>query len=241
MPRLRVHNVAISLDGFAAGPNQSLDAPLGEGGEELHEWMFKTRFWRDRVGEPGRDEGVSNDFMIAGDENIGATIMGRNMFGPIRGEWDDPNWKGWWGDNPPYHHDVFVLTHFPHDDIPMEGGTTFHFVTDGIEAALERAFEAAGGKDVRLGGGAEAIQQYLRAGLIDHLHVAITPVLLGSGERLFDDVGDALSDYRVTEFAGADGVTHAVLISIVSPSSTRKSLSGSSNTRLRFGSSSSGV
>jgi dihydrofolate reductase len=211
MSRLRVHNYSISLDGFGAGPNQSRETPLGEGGEELHEWIFTTRHWKERLGEPGGEEGVSNDFMIAGDDNIGATIMGRNMFGPIRGEWGEEDWKGWWGDEPPYHHDVFVLTHFPHDDIGMEGGTTFRFVTDGIESALERAVEAAEGKDVRLGGGASTIQQYLRAGLIDHLHVAISPRLLGSGERLFDGVGDALLAYRCTEFVGAEGVTHAVL------------------------------
>ena len=212
MPRLRVHNFSVSLDGFGAGPNQSIDAPLGEGGEELHEWVFKTRHWGDMTGDSGAgEEGVSNDFMIAGDEGIGAHIMGRNMFGPIRGDWTDEEWNGWWGDDPPYHHDVFVLTHFARSDIPMQGGTTFHFVTDGIEAALDKAFEAADGKDVRIGGGASTVQQYLRAGLIDHLHFAISPVLLGHGERLFEGVGDALSAYRCTQFLGTDGVTHAVV------------------------------
>lgn len=212
MPRLRVHNFSISLDGFGAGPNQGLDNPLGEGGEDLHEWIFKTRHWKELVGESGNgEEGVNNDFMVAGNQDIGATIMGRNMFGPIRGEWGGEDWKGWWGDDPPYHHDTFVLTHYPHDDIEMKGGTTFRFVTDGIEAALERAFEAAGGKDVRLGGGASTIQQYLRAGLIDHSHFAISPVLLGGGERLFEDVGDVLAAYRLSEFVGTADVAHAVL------------------------------
>ncbi|MDQ4027835.1 MAG: dihydrofolate reductase family protein [Actinomycetota bacterium] len=211
MPRLRVHNLSISLDGFAAGRNQGRDDPLGEGGEELHEWVFNTRYWREMLGESGGEEGVSNDFMIAGDENIGATIMGRNMFGPIRGEWGDEDWTGWWGDEPPYHHDVFVLTHFARGDIQMEGGTTFRFVTDGVESALRRALEAAGGRDVRLGGGASTVQQYLRAGLIDRMHVAITPVVLGAGERLFENMDSALTAYRCTEFVGTDGVTHAVL------------------------------
>ena len=152
--KLRVHNLAMSLDGYVAGPDQSLDNPLGVGGERLHEWVFATRTGRRMIGEDGGDEGVDDDFIARGDEGIGATIMGRNMFGPIRGPWGDDDWTGWWGDDPPYHHPVFVLTHHPRPSITMEGGTTFHFVTDGIEAALERAFDAAGGQDVRLGGGA---------------------------------------------------------------------------------------
>jgi dihydrofolate reductase len=212
MSKLRVHNLSISLDGYVAGPSQSRVNPLGEGGEELHEWVFRTAYGLRMQGmEEGGSEGIDNDFMVAGDENVGATIMGRNMFGPIRGEWGPDEWKGWWGDNPPYHHDVFVLTHHAHDDIPMEGGTTFHFVTEGIEAALERAREAAAGKDVRIGGGAFAVQQYLKARLVDYMHVAITPVLLGGGERLFEDVGQALDAYACTELRGSDGVTHAVL------------------------------
>jgi dihydrofolate reductase len=212
LSKLRVHNLSMSLDGYVAGPNQGLENPLGEGGEDLHEWVFTTEHWRRMVGEDGPgSKGIDNDFMVAGNENIGATIMGRNMFGPIRGEWGSEEWKGWWGDEPPYHHDVYVLTHHPHDDIPMQGGTTFHFVTDGIDAALERAVDAAGGKDVRLGGGASAVRQYLKAGLIDHLHVAITPILLGNGERLFEDTAEALHAYSCTEFTGTVAATHVVL------------------------------
>ena len=169
MPKLRVHNFSITLDGYAAGPNQSLENPFGEGvvegtgeGARLHDWMFTTRTGRQMFfGDDGGEEGVDDDFVAQGDVNIGATIMGRNMFGPLRGPWADEAWKGWWGDNPGYHHPVFVLTHHPRPSITMQGGTTYHFVDNGIEAALERAFDAAGGKDVRLGGGASTIQQYL--------------------------------------------------------------------------------
>src|ERR1700716_2945756 len=191
MAKLRVHNLAISLDGFAAGPNQDLDNPLGVGGSRLHEWVFATRTGRRMLGEEGGDEGLDDKFLVEGDIGIGATIMGRNMFGHIRGPWKDEQWTGWWGDNPPYHHPVFVLTHHPRPSIEMQGGTIFHFVTDGIEIALERALDAAKGQDVRLGGGASTIQQYLRAQLIDEMHVAVVPVLLGGGERLFDHVDAA--------------------------------------------------
>jgi dihydrofolate reductase len=211
MPKLRVHNMTMSLDGYVAGPNQNADAGLGVGGERLHEWMIATRGWREMVGEEGGDEGVDNQFFHAGEDNIGATIMGRNMFGPIRGDWGDDEWKGWWGPNPPYHHPVFVLTHHPHEPIPMEGGTTFHFVTGGIEVALERAYDAAGGADVRLGGGASTVQQYLRAGLVDDLHVAISPILLGGGERLFDDVGD-LPGYETADFVVSPKAAHVRLV-----------------------------
>jgi dihydrofolate reductase len=188
MAKLRVHNLSVSLDGYAAGPDQSLENPLGVGGERLHDWYFVTRYGRQMMGEEGGSTGVDNDYLERGDEGIGATIMGRNMFGPIRGEWPDHAWTGWWGDNPPYHHPTFVLTHYPRPSVEMVGGTVFHFVTDGIEAALERAFEAADGLDVRLAGGAATIQQYLRAGLVNELHVAIAPILLGGGARLLDDV-----------------------------------------------------
>jgi dihydrofolate reductase len=211
MPKLRVHNFSISLDGYGAGPNQSREIPLGVGGEDLHEWMFKTRYWRQMVGEEGGGEGVDNQFAVSGDENIGAHIMGRNMFGPIRGAWGDEQWKGWWGDNPPYHHPVFVLTHYAHEPIPMEGGTTFYFVTDGIEAALKRAFEAAQGNDVRLGGGVSVIQQYMRAGLVDELHVVISPILLSGGERLFDGLGAAGDRYYCVEMVGSGAATHVRL------------------------------
>jgi dihydrofolate reductase len=211
MPKLRVHNFSVSLDGYAAGPNQSVDNPLGEGGERLHEWVVETRGWRRRHGMDGGETGPDDDFAAQADVEIGATIMGRNMFGPIRGPWGNEEWRGWWGDDPPFHHPVFVLTHHGRPSIPMEGGTTFHFVTDGIEAALERAMDAAGGKDVTIGGGASTIQQYLRAGLIDEMHFAIVPVLLGGGERLFDDLGDAVSRYTSVEHVGSPAVTHVRL------------------------------
>ena len=208
MSRLRVHNLAMSLDGFVAGPKQDLDNPLGGGGEQLHEWVFETRGGRLMIGQDGGSEGADNDFFARGEDNIGAHVMGRNMFGPVRGSWGDEQWKGWWGDNPPYHHEVFVLTHHPRASLPMDGGTTFHFVTDGPEAALERAREAAGGKDVRLGGGAATVRRYLELGLVDEMHVAVVPVLLGGGERLFDNRYDG---YRVVERVCSPAVTHIVL------------------------------
>jgi dihydrofolate reductase len=209
MPKLRVHNFSMSLDGYAAGPGQNVDNPLGVGGTRLHDWVFETRYGRAMLGEDGGAEGVDNGFLVQGDTGIGATIMGRNMFGPIRGPWGGEEWTGWWGDNPPYHHEVLVLTHHPHPSIPMQGGTTFHFVDDGIEVALERAFDAANGQDVRLGGGVATIQQYMRAGLLDELHVAIVPVLLGSGERLFDKLDGGEQGYECVEFVGSSAVAHA--------------------------------
>lgn len=208
MQKFRVHNLSISLDGYAAGPHQSVDAPLGVGGEALHEWVFATRYGRQMIGEEGGDEGIDDRFMAQGDKGIGATVMGRNMFGPIRGNWGDEEWSGWWGDNPPYHHAVFVLTHHPRPPVEMEGGTTFDFVNEGIEAALERAFDAADGKDVRLGGGASTVQQYLNAGLIDEMHVAIVPVLLGGGARLFDNLNARADGYECTEIVGSRTVAH---------------------------------
>lgn len=210
MPKLRVHSLAISLDGYAAGPDQSLENPLGIGGMQLHEWAFATKGFRAAHGMEGGHDGIDDAWIRRGDVGVGATIMGRNMFGPVRGPWPDGSWKGWWGDDPPYHHPVFVLTHHARDPLPMQGGTTFHFVTDGIEAALGRAFEAAHGQDVRLGGGASTIRQYLRAGLVDEMHVAISPALLGSGERLFDLLDpDFASRYAVAEAATSPGVLHA--------------------------------
>jgi dihydrofolate reductase len=211
MPQLRVHNLAMSVDGYVAGPDQSLENPLGVRGTELHEWVFATRSGLAMLGEAGGETGVDDDFIARGGEGIGATIIGRNMFGPIRGPWPDDEWKGWWGDNPPYHHPVFVLSHHPRESIAMDGGTTFHFVTDGIESALEQAFEAADGADVRLGGGAATIQAYLRAGLIDSLHVALVPVLLGTGERLFDQLAGGIDGYQVTEVVPSTAVTHLVI------------------------------
>ena len=209
MPKLRVLNYAMSLDGFVAGPDQGIDAGLGVGGERLHDWVFETKSGREMMGKTGGggETGIDDDFIRAGFEGIGATIMGRNMFGPIRGEWGDSDWRGWWGDEPPYHHPVFVLTHHPHEPIEMQGGTTFHFVTDGIESALEQARVAAGDEDIRLGGGASTVQQYVKAGHVDELHVPVTHVLLGAGERLFDGLGEALEGYE-TELTCSPRVAH---------------------------------
>jgi dihydrofolate reductase len=207
MPKLRVHSIATSVDGFAAGSNQSLDNPMGEGGRTLHPWVFATKYGKTMTGQPGGETGIDNDFLERGDENIGAHIMGRNMFGPIRGEWTG-DWRGWWGDEPPYHHSVFVLTHYAHAPIEMEGGTTFFFVTDGIEAALKLAFEAADGKDVRIGGGTSTIQQYLRAQLVDEMHIAFVPTLLGSGERLFEGIDMPALGYECVEFVASPNVAH---------------------------------
>ena len=209
MPKLRVHNLTISLDGYAAGPNQSLDNPLGIGGMKLHEWAFATRSFRASHGMQGGEVGLDDEIIALGEIGIGATIMGRNMFSPIRGPWTDEEWKGWWGDDPPFHHPVFVLTHFQREPINMNGGTTFIFVTDGIASALEQAFNAADGADVRVGGGPDTIQQYLRAGLIDEMHVAIAPILLGGGTRLFDNLEGGVIEYECVEMISAPNVVHA--------------------------------
>ena len=211
MAKLRVHNFTLSLDGYAAGPHQDVDHPLGVGGHALHDWAFATRTYHQMQGLDGGDEDVDDRFAAQGDVGIGATIMGRNMFGPIRGPWGDEDWTGWWGDDPPYHHPVFVLTHHPRPSITLQGGTTFHFVTDGIHSAFERAVDAADGHDVRIGGGVATIQQYLRAGLIDEMHLAIVPVLLGDGERLFDHLDGGPVDYECVEFVGSPSVAHARL------------------------------
>ena len=210
MPKLRVHSFAISLDGYGAGPDQGLGAPLGAGGEALHAWMFPTRTFQQMFGKDGTT-GVDNEFAARGFANIGAWIMGRNMFGPVRGPWPDETWKGWWGDNPPYHCPVFVLTPHARTPLKMEGGTTFHFVTDGIQAALRRATEAANGKDVRLGGGAATIRQYLSAGLVDEMHLAISPILLGSGEHLLGGLDLPKLGYHSTEHVPTPNATHVVL------------------------------
>ncbi|MGE0749896.1 MAG: dihydrofolate reductase family protein [Variibacter sp.] len=212
MPKLRVNCFTVSLDGFGAGPNQTLEKPLGEGGESLHGWFVPTRTFQQMVlGKEDGTTGTDDDFAARSFANVGAWILGRNMFGPVRGPWPDDNWKGWWGDNPPYHCPVFVLTHHERAPITMAGGTVFHFVTGGIEAALERAQRAANGKDVRIGGGAETIRQYLRAGLIDEMHLAISPVLLGSGEHLFAGIDTAALGYRCTEHCPTQNATHFVL------------------------------
>lgn len=212
MSKVRVAAFSISLDGYGAGPDQGLDHPLGVGGEELHRWMVPTRTFQDTV-ESGSEgtTGIDDDFASRSFENVGAWIMGRNMFGPIRGRWPDDEWKGWWGEEPPYHVPCFVLTHHARDSFEMKGGTTFHFVTDGIHKALDRAREAADGKDVRIGGGSSTIRQYLREGLIDEVHLAIAPVVLGSGERLFEDEDLRALGYECVEFVASDNATHVVL------------------------------
>ena len=211
MSRLRVHSFSLSIDGFGAGPGQDIDHPLGIGGPALHEWVFATRTFHKMCGQEGGTTDVDDDFAARGFSNVGSWIIGRNMFGPIRGTWPDENWKGWWGDNPPYHVPVFVLTHHPRESITMAGGTTFHFVTDGIHAALKRAVESANGQDVRLGGGVATIRQYLRAGLIDEMHLAIAPALLGSGEHLFAGLNAAELGYRCRDHVATAGATHVVL------------------------------
>ena len=211
MSRLRVASFSISLDGYGAGPNQSVDNPLGVGGLALHQWAFATRTFQKMLGSTGGATGVDDDFAARGFSNIGAWIIGRNMFGPIRGDWPDDKWKGWWGDNPPYHVPVFVLSHHPRASITMAGGTTFHFVTDGIQAALKRAKEAANGLDVRLGGGVATIREYLRAGLVDEIHLAIAPTVLGSGEHLFAGLDAVALGYRCSEHVPTANATHVVL------------------------------
>lgn len=210
-PKLRVHCFAIAIDGYGAGPGQDLDNPLGVGGLALHEWSFATRTFRRMFGQEGGAIGIDDDFAARGFSDIGAWILGRNMFGPVRGPWPDEAWKGWWGDNPPYHTPVFVLTHHPRAPITMEGGTVFHFVTDGIHAAVARAAEAAAGKDIRLGGGVATIRQYLVAGLIDEMHVAIAPMVLGSGEHLFNGLDMKKLGYALTRHVAGENAMHVVL------------------------------
>ena len=200
MGELQVHNFSISLDGYGAGLRQSEQDPLGVGGEQLHEWIFD---------DAATD--VDRRFRARGEEGVGATIMGRNMFGPVREDWGTSDWTGWWGEGPPFHHDVFVLTHHPRDPVAMAGGTTFHNASEGIEAALERARAAAGDRSVRLGGGVATVRHYLQAGLLDELHLAVVPALLGSGERLFGDLGTALDGWRCVGFAPSAMVTHVRL------------------------------
>ncbi len=204
MPRLRVHNFSVSRDGYGAGPGQDIDNPLGIGGMQLHEWAFATpTFGADGPG------GIDEEFASRMNDGIGAYIMGRNMFGPIRGEWPDESWKGWWGDEPPYHHEVFVLTHHDRAPITMDGGTTFNFVTDGIRSALDQANAAADGQDVLVGGGVSAVQQYLEVGLIDEMHLAWVPIVLGGGEKLLDGP-DAIPPGYSCKKTTSDSVIHAV-------------------------------
>ena len=211
MPELCVRSFAISIDGYGAGPGQDLQNPLGVHGPELMDWLFQTRAWRSMHGEQGGETGVDNAMAEQGFQGIGAWILGRNMFGPVRGPWPDESWKGWWGDEPPYHTPVFVLTHYPRAPLRMAGGTEFHFITSGIDAALEQARAAARGGDVRLGGGVAAIRQYLRAGLIDELHLVLRPVLMGSGEHLLQDIDMHALGYRCSRSIAGERATHVFL------------------------------
>lgn len=213
MSKLRVNAFTLSADGYGAGPDQSLQHPLGVGGENLHKWLTTTRtFHKMVIGKEGGATGIDDDLAVRSFENVGAYILGRNMFGPIRGAWPDESWKGWWGNNPPYHVPVFVLTHHKRAPITMEGGTTFHFVTDGIHSALEQAEAAAGDdKDVRLGGGVSTFRQYLQLGLIDEMHLAISPVLLGSGENLFAGLDMLKLGYRRTEHIATPHAMHVMI------------------------------
>jgi dihydrofolate reductase len=211
MTKVRVAGFGVSIDGFGAGPDQSLEHPLGTTGADLFQWFFPTRSFRTMHGQDGGTSGADDDFARRAMEGFGAFILGRNMFGPIRGEWPDDAWKGWWGDDPPYHAPTFVLTHFARPPIEMKGGTTFHFVTDGIEAALDQARKAAGSRDVKIGGGVATVRHYLRAGHIDELHLAVSPVVLGRGEALFEGIDLRAMGYRVAERVATEQATHVVL------------------------------
>jgi dihydrofolate reductase len=211
MGKLRVHNFAVSVDGYGAGPNQSGANPLGVGGESLHGWAVVTRTFQQMLGKDGGSTGVDDDFMQRGFNNIGAWILGRNMFGPIRGVWPDDSWKGWWGDRPPYHAPVFVLTHHPREPLTMQGGTIFTFVTDGIESALAQAKAAAGGRDVRIGGGVATVRQFLQAGLVDEMHLAVRPVFLGAGENLWQGLDMRALGYEVAESIQGERATHVMV------------------------------
>ncbi len=211
MQKLRVESFTISVDGFGAGPNQSLENPLGVGGGNLHQWFFPTKTFQQNVlGKSEGTSGLDNEFAEKGFKNIGAWILGRNMFSPYRGL-PNINWKGWWGDNPPYHVPVFVLTNHPRKSIEMEGGTTFHFVTEGIHYALEKAFESANGKDVRLGGGVNIIRQYLNEKLIDEMHIAISPIFLGAGENLFSEINLLGLGYNCVEHVTTENAIHLII------------------------------
>ena len=211
MTRLRVQSFSISLDGYGAGPEQDLDNPLGVGGMALMEWFFPTHVWQRMYGDGKGETGVDNGMAERGFEGIGAWILGRNMFGPVRGPWPDESWKGWWGNEPPYHVPVYVLTHHARPPLTMAGGTTFHFVTEGIHAALEQARAAAGGLDVRLGGGVDVVRQYVQAGLIDELHLAVRPILLGRGENLYAGLDLPALGYTCTDSVAGERATHVTL------------------------------
>jgi dihydrofolate reductase len=210
-PKLRVQSFGISIDGYGAGPNQDIDNPLGVRGPELMEWFFPTRVFQTMYGETDGETGIDNQIAEQGMAGLGAWILGRNMFGPVRGPWPDESWKGWWGEEPPYHVPVFVLTHHARAPITMKGGTVFNFVTDGIRAALEQAKAAAGNRDIRLGGGVSTIRQFLSAGLIDELHLAIRPILLGTGEHLLRDIDARALGYECWKSVAGERATHVYL------------------------------
>lgn len=211
MGKVRVAAFSISIDGFGAGLHQDLDNPLGVRGLELHGWFLNTEAFKTMHGQSGGAQGIDNDFALQSFDNVGAWILGRNMFGPVRGPWEDDSWKGWWGDTPPYHTSVFVLTHHARLPLTMEGGTTFYFVTDGLEAALQKAKEAAKGKDVRIGGGVSVIRQYLAAGLIDEMHLAVSPVLLGEGEHLFAGINLPKFGFAPVRTVQGENATHVLI------------------------------
>lgn len=211
MSKVKVASFGMSIDGFGAGPRQSLDNPLGIGGVELMKWFFPTRTFQQMHGGSGGEAGIDDDFAVRGFANVGAWILGRNMFGPVRGPWPDESWKGWWGDEPPYHVPVFVLTHHARDPIEMRGGTTFHFVTAGIGAALDAAKQAAGGRDVRIGGGVDTVRQYLQAGWVDEVHLAVSPTLLGQGEALLAGIDLAALGFKCIEHRASPHALHVVL------------------------------
>lgn len=213
MSKVRVANFSLSIDGFGAGPAQDLERPLGENGMELHEWLFSTRTFRKMQGEEGGAAGIDDGFAARGLAGAGAWILGRNMFGPVRGPWPDESWRGWWGETPPFHAPVFVLTHHARPPLQMQGGTTFNFVTGGIREALDRALSAARGKDVQVGGGVSTIRAYLRERLIDELHLAISPVLLGKGEALFEGMNWRALGYRCKECVPGEKATHVTITS----------------------------
>ncbi len=212
MPKLVVRGYTMSLDGYTAAPGQSLENPFGVGGMPIMDWALATRTFKKMFGMEGGTTGIDDDFAAHADDGIGTTIMGRNMFSPLRGDWLNEDWKGWWGPNPPYHHPVFVVTHHARKSFPMEGGTTFEFVTEGIETALEKAFAAANGKDVRVGGGSNLIRQYLNAGLIDELQLVVATKLLGGGERLFENGDETAKRYECVKLVSSEAASHVHLI-----------------------------
>jgi dihydrofolate reductase len=211
MPKVRVAGFSISIDGFGAGPHQRQEDPLGQRGPELFQWFFATRTFRDMLGNGGGETGVDNDYAVRSMNNFGAFILGRNMFGPVRGPWLNEEWKGWWGENPPYHAPTFILTHHARPPITMQGGTTFHFVTDGIESALRQAKAAAGEKDVKIGGGVATVRQYLEIDAIDEMHLAVSPVVLGRGENLLSGIDLAKMGFKVIEHTPTARATHILL------------------------------